>query len=142
MTNRGWLVRSTDLTLRRVLELTLSDILFDGKSILLGDMILPDVPTYSLEYLDRRDQVFPKTSFLFPTLEGRSLLPAKYSKQFKGMLKSAGLEGAATHPKSLSDEQWAQVECIRFEKQRCHYQVILAAYCALFWGCVLAKWQN
>lgn len=130
----AWLVRSTDVTLRRVLEITRSDILFDGKSILLGDVILPVVPTYMLEYLDRRDQFFPKTSLLFPTLEGRSFLPAKYSKQFKSLLKAAGLEGAVTHPKDLSDLQWAQVERIRFDKQRPRYQVILAGTLCSFLG--------
>jgi len=130
----AWLVRSTELSQRRVLELTEADILHDERSILLEDEILSSTPVYLHEYLNRRDQVFPKTPLLFPTLAGRSFLPVKYSVQFRSLLRDAGLEGVATHPKNLSDQQWEQVERTRFEKQRGRHQVILAGTLCSFLG--------
>lgn len=130
----AWLVRSTDLSQHRVLELMRTDILFDGKAVLLDDLLLTHVPTYLMEYLDRRDQVFSKTLLLFPTLEGRSLLPGKYAKQFKALLASAGLQETVTHPKKLTDQQWALIEKVRFQKQRPRYQVILAGTLCSYLG--------
>lgn len=130
----GEIVRLTGCPLSRALELTRGDIVFDDNSIMVGDVLIPDVPEFVIEYLKRRPTVFPNSALLFPTLEGKPFHPAKYSKQFKGMLKIAGLENVATHPNSLSEEQWQKVLNILFQKKRAQYQAVLAGIFCSYLG--------
>jgi len=130
----GEYVRLTGCPLSRALELTCGDIVFDDHSIMVGDVLISEVPEFVIDYLKRRPTVFPNSALLFPTLQGKPFHPAKYSKQFKGMLKIAGLENVATHPSALSEEQWQKVQSILFQKKRAQYQAVLAGTFCAFLG--------
>lgn len=130
----GEIVRKTGYPLSRALELTYGDVVFDDDSIMVGNVLIQNVPTFVIDYLKRRGSVFSNTNLLFPTLDGRPLHPAKYSKQLQGMLKSVGLEEVGTHPNSLKTEHWKKIETILYQKRHTRSQVVLAGVLCAYLG--------
>lgn len=130
----GEIVRQTGYPVSRALELSCGDVIFDEDSIMVGDVLIPSVPAFVIDYLKRRGTIFSNTNLLFPTLEGRPLHPAKYSKQMHGMLRNIGLEGITTHPKTLKNEQWEKLQTILYQKRHARLQVIFAGIFCSYLG--------
>ncbi|MBT3391615.1 MAG: site-specific integrase [Chloroflexi bacterium] len=78
-----------------------------------------------MEFLQRRDEMFPESEHLFPTLNGNLYLPGKFSKRFRKLVFQAGVQPIHNHPSDISQKQVERLNFLRFHYQRQRYQIIL-----------------
>ena len=79
------------------------------------------------EYFASRKLLFSESALLFPTDEGRLLLPDKFKQNFKRMLSRAGINTIVQNPFQLTYKQMARLAELKFVYQRPIFQTYLAA---------------
>jgi len=79
------------------------------------------------DYFASRNSLFSNNNLLFPTDEGKLLLPDKYRQNFKRLLSKAGIDPLALSPMLLTDVHIKRILELQFQFQRPIYQMYLAA---------------
>lgn len=78
-----------------------------------------------LEFLQRRDELYSESDYLFPTKNGNLYLPGKFAKRFQKLSREAGIQLDHNHPRDISHQQFEKLTALRFQYQRQRYQIIL-----------------
>jgi integrase len=94
---------------------------------LIEETLVSPAPQYFLDYLHRLELLFPTTEILFPTTSGTSYRPEKYFARFRHLLALTGIQDTPRHPGELTDEQFKQLICLRFDMQRPWYQMTIVS---------------
>jgi integrase len=129
------LVRKTGLPLEQALDLEMSDVDVNDKTIVLPNRSIAfEASDNTVYYLGLLSKHFSKNKFLFPTIEGYRLKPNKYRCHVEDMLTFAGAPKKPTHPSTLSEYQLTKLQEQRFAYQRQDIQIALSFVFLGFYG--------
>ncbi len=121
-----YFVRHSNMSIQESLQLMRTTIELTDTKILCGKEVSFPRKKLILEYLTRRDKLFPESDYLFPTMYGNLFLPGKFSKRFQKLSHEAGIQLDHDHPKEISPQQYEKLIALRFQYQRQRYQISLA----------------
>jgi len=127
-------VRNSGLPVKTVLEARRCGVVWDSSGIVLQNVLIAPVPSPWLDFIGLRDQLFPNSEMLFPTVNGMQYYQCKYSTRIKKLLAEAGQKTTPSHPKRMTEGQCQALINLRFRYWRQDYQRKLAAALCSFWG--------
>lgn len=126
--------RYSDLPVKTILEARRCDVVSDSSGIVLRNKLIAPVPSPWFDFIDLRDQLFPNSEMLFPTVNGTQYYQCKFSTRIKKLLAEAGQKTSPSHPRKLTEGQFRALVNLRFRYWRQDYQRKLAAALCSFWG--------
>lgn len=120
------LIQQTGMSIQAALQLRREDVRELGNKKTVGGFTWWPIPYELFAYLEIRDALFPESPYLFPSITGDALLPAKFNKAQRQWLEKASVDQTPTHPCKLSESQLNGLKALRFKMERPGYQRTLA----------------